>query len=106
MRYRCDGRPVLLVEEEDAMKKRAYISLISILVFSFIISITPTVAHAGNLEKLKVSSNGRHLETISGTPFFWIGDTGWQITVDLTREDVDFYFDNRKAKGFTVARLS
>jgi len=83
------------------MKKRAKFRIF--LIIAIILLLFPISTSA--LESLKVSQNGHYLETESGTPFFWIGDTGWQTIVDLTRENVDFYFDNRKAKGFTIIQM-
>ncbi len=29
--------------------------------------------------RLKVSPNGRYLTRADGTPFFWLGDTAWEL---------------------------
>jgi hypothetical protein len=52
--------------------------------------------------KLEVSSNGHYVQHADGTPFLWIGDTGWGMFQQLTREEVDQYLDSRQALGFTV----
>lgn len=52
--------------------------------------------------KLEVSQNGRTIQHKDGTPFLWIGDTGWGLFQQLTREEVDAYLDNRQKLGFTV----
>jgi len=52
--------------------------------------------------KLKVSENKRFLEFEDGTPFFYSGDTGWQLFQRLTKEDALKYLENRRQKGFTV----
>jgi hypothetical protein len=54
------------------------------------------------LPKLKVSDNRHFLVTGSGQPFFWLGDTAWELFDRLTREEADRYLENRVAKGFTV----
>lgn len=51
---------------------------------------------------LKVSANGRFLVRDDGTPFFWLGDTAWELFHRLTREDAEIYLRDRAAKGFTV----
>lgn len=51
---------------------------------------------------LKVSSNASYLETTKGEPFFYLGDTAWELIHRLNREEVDLYLSNRKEKGFTV----
>lgn len=52
--------------------------------------------------KLGVSANGHYLQHEDGTPFLWIGDTGWGMIQQLTREEVDQYLDARQSLGFTV----
>lgn len=52
--------------------------------------------------KLQVSENGHTIQHRDGTPFLWIGDTGWGMFQQLTREEVDHYLDNRQKLGFTV----
>lgn len=54
--------------------------------------------------KLQVSENGRYLQHENGTPFFWLGDTGWLIFQRLDRAEAKDYFENRKAKGFNVVQ--
>ena len=51
---------------------------------------------------LRVSPNGRYFVDQYGKPFFYLGDTAWTLFNRLNREDVDIYFKNRVAKGFTV----
>lgn len=46
--------------------------------------------------------NGRYLVTEKGTPFFYLGDTAWELFHRLTREEVELYLRDRAAKGFTV----
>ncbi len=53
-------------------------------------------------QKLQVSQNHRYLETTDGKPFFWLGDTAWELFHKLNREEATEYLENRKAKGFTV----
>ncbi len=52
--------------------------------------------------KLTVSDNGRFLVFEDGTPFFYLGDTAWELFHRLTREEAERYLENRRAKGFTV----
>lgn len=51
---------------------------------------------------LKVTPSGHYLQFEDGTPFFWLGDTGWELFHRLTLKEAEFYFDNRIAKGFNV----
>jgi Protein of unknown function (DUF4038)/Putative collagen-binding domain of a collagenase len=57
--------------------------------------------HAG-LPQLKVSDNKRLLVTAEGKPFFYLGDTAWELFHRLSREDADVYLKDRAARKFTV----
>ena len=51
---------------------------------------------------LKVSENRRFIVHEDGTPFFYLGDTAWELFHRLNREQVDKYLESRRQKGFTV----
>ncbi|UCD52703.1 MAG: DUF4038 domain-containing protein, partial [Phycisphaerales bacterium] len=57
---------------------------------------------ASGAEALRVTANHRYLEYTDGTPFFYLGDTAWELFHRLNREEADRYLANRAAKGFTV----
>jgi len=50
---------------------------------------------------LKTSSDNTMLQHTDGTSFFWMADTAWHI-YRKTKEDIDFYMNNRAEKKFTV----
>ncbi|MBN1672104.1 MAG: glycoside hydrolase family 140 protein [Kiritimatiellae bacterium] len=52
---------------------------------------------------MKVSANGRYLETDDGQPFFYLADTSWSLFYQ-TEQDAARYLRNRKEKGFTVVQ--
>lgn len=54
--------------------------------------------------RLRVSPNGRYLIHADGTPFFYLGDTAWELFHRLKREEADRYLENRRQKGFTVVQ--
>src|ERR1017187_4733938 len=54
------------------------------------------------LPPLKVSENKRFLVTADGKPFFWMGDTGWELFHRLNKTDAVFYFKKRSGQGFNV----
>lgn len=58
----------------------------------------PTVAHG----RLQVAPNGRSLQYADGTPFFYLGDTAWELFHRLTREEAVRYLTDRARKGFNV----
>ena len=51
---------------------------------------------------LRVSDNYRHLIDESGKPFFWLGDTGWELFHRLTYAEAKKYFSVRSQQGYTV----
>ncbi|WP_036930492.1 glycoside hydrolase family 140 protein [Prevotella sp. 10(H)] len=55
-----------------------------------------------NHGKLIVSDNQRFLMHEDGTPFFYLGDTAWELFHRLNKDEVELYLENRRAKGFTV----
>ena len=59
-------------------------------------------ARPAELQGLKVSENGRFLVRSDGSPFFWLGDTAWELFHRLDLEDSERYLRDRAGKGFTV----
>lgn len=53
-------------------------------------------------QRLRVSANKRFLIKEDGTPFFYLGDTGWELFHRLNHNDAHVYLSNRASKGFTV----
>jgi hypothetical protein len=53
---------------------------------------------------LKVSENHRYLVTTHGEPFFWLGDTAWELFHRLNREEAARYLQNRAALRYTVVQ--
>lgn len=59
-------------------------------------------ALTAELPQLVVSENHRFLQSIDGKPFFWLGDTAWELFHRLKREDAIRYLDDRAKNGYTV----
>ena len=51
---------------------------------------------------LKVSENKRYLVHADGSPFFYLGDTAWELFHRLNRAEADRYLKRRAEQGFTV----
>jgi hypothetical protein len=51
---------------------------------------------------LKISDNRRFLVHDDGSPFFYLGDTAWELFHRLTLSEAERYLHDRAAKGFTV----
>lgn len=54
------------------------------------------------MNRLRVSANRRFLQQADGSPFFYLGDTAWELFHRLTFEEADHYLQDRAAKGFNV----
>ena len=54
------------------------------------------------MRRLKVSDNQRFLTYEDGAPFFYLGDTAWELFHRLDREETEHYLQDRAAKKFTV----
>jgi len=56
------------------------------------------------MRRLYISDNKRFLVFDDGTPFFWLGDTVWELFHRATLEEAEQYLENRRQKGFTVVQ--
>ncbi|MDL5051003.1 glycoside hydrolase family 140 protein [Oscillatoria amoena NRMC-F 0135] len=59
---------------------------------------------AQSLPRLRISDNQRFLVTADGKPFFYLGDTAWELFHRLNREEATHYLEDRARKGFTVVQ--
>jgi hypothetical protein len=55
-----------------------------------------------NLPHIQVSENHRFLVTEMGEPFFWLGDTAWELFHRLNRAEAESYLEVRRRQGFNV----
>ena len=60
------------------------------------------VTQAQKLLPLEISPDGHYLQTSDGKPFFYLGDTAWELFHRLDREEALYYLANRAAKGYNV----
>ncbi len=61
-----------------------------------------SAAKATSAPRLRVSDNRRFLIKEDGQPFFYLGDTAWELFHRLSREEAARYIENRAKRGFTV----
>ena len=54
------------------------------------------------MRRLKVSENKRFLVYEDNTPFFYLGDTAWEIFHRCDQEEAELYLKDRATKQFTV----
>ena len=58
------------------------------------------------LERITVSANRRFLVTESGQPFFWLGDTAWELFHRLGLAEAEHYLEVRRQQGFNVIQAA
>ncbi|EPX57642.1 hypothetical protein D187_004781 [Cystobacter fuscus DSM 2262] len=56
------------------------------------------------LPRLRVSANSRYLVKDDGSPFFYLGDTAWELFHRLNRSEAVTYLQKRADQGFTVVQ--
>jgi hypothetical protein len=85
-----------------AARPRPWPGLLALLVVCS--GLAPAARHgiAAEPSWLAVSENRRFLVTSDGAPFFWLGDTAWEIFHRLDREEAARYLEDRAARGFNV----
>ena len=76
-------------------------TIVAVLIILFVYSNT-SAQKAWPHGRIEVSANKHYLQYEDGTPFFWMGDTGWELFHRLKLEEIDRYLTNRAAKGFTL----
>ena len=72
----------------------------SLIVTAIIITSTLN-AFGQSVQRLKVSENKRFLVKADGSPFFYLGDTAWELFHRLNREEADRYLKNRASSPIT-----
>lgn len=61
-----------------------------------------TPANTAKLQKLHIPKDSRHILQEDGTPFFWLGDTAWELFHRLDFAEAEMYLKNRADKGYNV----
>ncbi|QRR01039.1 glycoside hydrolase family 140 protein [Dyadobacter sandarakinus] len=54
------------------------------------------------LPLLQVKKGERYISTFNEKPFFWLGDTAWELLHRLTLDEARTYLEDRSKKGFNV----
>lgn len=73
------------------------------ILFVLVSLVLSSVLYAQNL---KTSSNQRYLTDENGKPFFWLGDTAWELFHKLNINDSDYYLRTRAEQGFSVIQAT
>ncbi len=82
-------------------------NIIVLFVLVLLSVIAPSLAAAApELKPLRVNPGGHYLETAEGRPFFWLGDTAWELIHATTRDECSYYLSTRARQGFTVIQTN
>ena len=73
-----------------------------LLLFAALGAAAALAAEAGRPGDLHVAPNHRTLQFADGRPFFYLGDTAWELFHRLNREEAIRYLEDRARKGFNV----
>lgn len=68
-----------------------------------IASICLLLLAISSVAQFSIHSNHRYLLK-NGKPFFWLGDTAWELFHRLSFDDANRYFKQRHEQGFTVVQ--
>ena len=68
--------------------------ILIVILAAFLSGILPSAQY------LRVSENHHFLVKEDGKPFFWLGDTGWELFHRLDRNEIEYYLRNRSGKGY------
>ena len=58
------------------------------------------------LPLVRVHADGHYLQLADGRPFFWLGDTAWELIHATTRDECSYYLSTRARQGFTVIQTN
>jgi hypothetical protein len=83
------------------MKSHATRSVFASCVVALFTIANPVASDAAP-DRLQVAPDRRHLQYTDGAPFFYLGDTAWELFHRLNREEATRYLEDRTRKGFTV----
>lgn len=71
---------------------------------AMLVAATSVMVEASALPRLRVHPERRFLQTEDGRPFFWLGDTAWELFHRTTREEAIHYLDTRARQEFNVVQ--
>lgn len=86
------------------VRSACLLALLGCLALTSAAAAQPGPAAGGALPRLKVSDDRRFLVSADGRPFFWLGDTAWELFHRLNRDEAERYLRNRAERRFTVVQ--
>jgi hypothetical protein len=84
------------------MYKKLSLSLLFLMIWQAGFAQKKQAVTPVKLQKLSVPKDSRYIMQEDGKPFFWLGDTAWELFHRLTFAEAELYLQNRSEKGFNV----
>ncbi|MDO5571192.1 MAG: glycoside hydrolase family 140 protein [Bacteroidales bacterium] len=73
-------------------------------IMSLFLSSSLSLMSQNSMPDIQISENKHFLQYENGKPFFYLGDTAWELFHRLNREEMDNYFSVRKQQGYNVVQ--
>lgn len=86
------------------MKKRL-VSFLLVLMTAAMPLLAKSIYKPWSHGRLIVSENQRYLQHEDGTPFFYMGETGWLMPERLNRAEVSYYLSHCRKAGYNVVQV-
>ena len=81
------------------------LSLVLLALTTTLMAASPRFEKPWRHGKLCVRENHRYMQHEDGTPFFWLGETGWLMPTKLNRTEVDNYLTHCAKAGYNVVQV-
>jgi len=88
-----------------------FIGLKSVIIYSFVFTILivpiniPSASQTVDNSLIKISKNGRYFIDENGKPFFWQGDTEWELFHLFSVSETRALLQERRNQGFNVIQV-
>lgn len=86
------------------MKYNTVVRLFLIIIFPFVI-VDKNVAQNSPGFSIHISDNGHYFVDSEARPFFWLGDTEWELFRYFTAAEAKALLSERKSQGFNVIQV-
>lgn len=85
--------------------KRLFFAFILLCGISLCADAAGKVTKPWDNGRLTVSANQRYLQFQNGTPFFWLGDTGWLLPERLDQAEAQYYLLKCREAGYNMVQI-